>query len=112
MTDTVIGFLSNTDPNITGEALRNVFWPKMRKTDIGGYNNFNYDSIVYDIQVIPETNEDSELNLAKVKVDGVEVSVCWYWDGDGYIEFTWEYAGRNYKLINDDCKKTYNWYWY
>lgn len=44
-------------------------------------------------------------------LDGLRIDVCWFWDGDGVLEFTVynSHARAIRKVVNGDCKKDHYW---
>lgn len=101
--------------SIDGEKLREAFWPSKRSNDLGCYNNFEYNTKVYDIfrPTDPEVRKyvGDNSNWASLVVEGIVIHLQWDWDGDGNITFTWTdpKTGKYKVLNNDDCKKPYNW---
>lgn len=99
---------SSNNPDVIGEALRNLIWPPIRKGDLGCYNNFVYSDKVYNQYEVTHADGISH-KFGMIKVDTVEVKFEWYWDGDGYIQFRWTPDEVEYVLENEDCKKTDIW---
>jgi len=104
------------NPNMVGEFLRNAFFKeeyetflgkKYRKT--GCYSVFELADDVVELPGEPidkEYPEDGNYHVSKKMINGQEVIMKYYWDGDGVLEFHFSDGSI---LGNDDCKKDYNW---
>lgn len=95
-------------PNELGEALRNEFFNQ----DSGGfgcYSTFEVRPGVLFSGIYP-TFMDREISVETrvytKKVSGIEVTMQFWWDGDGTLEF--HFPDGSY-LYNGDCKKDYVW---
>jgi hypothetical protein len=99
--------LSEIETCALGEALRNSFFDQSK--GYGCYSTFELRSDVYGNR--DEIREDNECWKTASKIfNEYIIKMCYHWGGDGKLEFqfwkNWEFL---FKLINDDCKKDYNW---
>jgi hypothetical protein len=104
------------NPNIIGELLRDTFFKEEYETcgnqkyrKVGCYSIFELAEDVVELPEEPideEYPEDGNYRVAKKIVDGQEIIMKYYWDGDGQLEFHFPDGSI---LANDDCKKDYTW---
>lgn len=102
-------------PQVLGELLRNEFFKQDDPSDLGCVTTFDVREDVWrDPDELVEDYDEDELHKVYWKcftkdVDHIgKVSMRYYWDGDGVIEF---YLSDHSVLIeNNDCKKTYCWF--
>jgi hypothetical protein len=106
----------NLDPkknsNLVGEALRDAFFNQEK--GFGCYSTFE---LLPDVEKLPnepvlDNEDEDELDIfefeyvvAKKIIEGQEVIMKYYWEGDGTLEFHFN-GGM---LYNTDCKKDYTW---
>lgn len=103
--------LSN-DPDAVGEFLRDQFfvqWENGKRKGTGCYSTFELQP---DVTVLPKEPVDDDpdmyYDVALKNVQGEQIKMRYYWDGDGLLQFIFE---DGVVLENDDCKKDYGWEW-
>ena len=91
-------------PNVVGEMLRNIFFNE----DDGNTGCYSTFQLRTEITPLPQEVIDDEIfTVASYKNDNnQEVIMKYHWDGDGMLLFKFEDGSV---LVNDDCKKDYNW---
>lgn len=129
--------IRNGDVAAVGELLRSVTFVG---EGLGCYSNFDVrDDAVewpeerrrtfYDVAhnsagfVDPDEPEWDEARQAELelevkggqsysfKIDGFDIDVTWYWDGDGVLAYAiWEGPELVRTLLNSDCKKSNYWF--
>jgi hypothetical protein len=107
-----------TNPDLLGETLRDEFFKQeLKHTRYGDYRQLGcYDTFELKDDVTPlpdelldeEYPEDGSYHVFKKMVDGQEIIMKYFWDGDGELEFFF----KGGMISNDDCKKTYGWTFY
>ena len=107
-----------TNPDILGETLRDEFFKQeLKHTRHGDYRQLGcYDTFELKDDVTPlpdelldeEYPEDGIYHVFKKTIDGQEIIMKYFWDGDGELEFFF----KGGMISNDDCKKTYGWTFY
>ena len=104
--------VATQNPNALGELLRNEFF-NQDNGDLGCYSTFDLREDVTGIEereITEEAGAEWEFKeiwtIAHKIIDGKIVTMRYYWDGDGYLDFTFP---GGFVLLNRDCKKTYNW---
>ena len=89
------------------EEYETVYGKQYRKT--GCYSTFELAEgaiSLPDEPIDPEYPEDGNYTVASKTINGENVIMKYYWDGDGQLEFHFEDGSV---LVNDDCKKDYVW---
>lgn len=128
-------FFGRIDPDALGEFLRATTFVG---DGFGCYENFDVrpDAVEWtetareDFWIASPTSEQETLQiamenaqmgkgytftLAKGKGFNIEIDVCWYWDGDGCLDFViYEIDETGEEMMvrrieNTDCKKSYGW---
>ncbi len=133
----IIDLLTEDDPNLFGEALRNLCFVGNGQQK-GCYETFDVNKTFYQVtkgEILEEAKkylfEDAQPyiyhckveekdcylnyesygeieNKGKMKIcDPYEIVVGWSWDGDGCLYFRF----NDRKVLNTDCKKDYTWEW-
>jgi len=103
-------------PNEVGELLRREFFKEEYETfggekyrKLGCYSTFELAEGVVDLGTAPLDNDwgaNIKVHSAKKIIDGQEIRMEYWWDGDGDLSF---YFPDGSMLSNTDCKKTNNW---
>lgn len=114
-------------PNLLGELLRHLCF--IPKNETGCYSTFLLEDGFKKISTSSEEGKkiceilfnskgkaiyeeeyslDDEINEFKPRIfKKDDVTVAWYWDGDGTLYFKVD----DKEIINFDCKKNYEWEW-
>lgn len=103
------------NPNVFGEAVRDLAFVKENEDDLGCYSTFKLEEGF--IKVNPQSAEGKRILAAfgicfepDEKPDmwtNGPLTVAWFWDGDGIL-----IVGDGEKMaINSDCKKDHGWEW-
>lgn len=90
------------NPDTLGELLRSYAFVG---EGLGCYQNFDLrDSFLFITKYhLDDGYTKVRVTESKCKYTGLEV--YYYWDGDGYLQFTYE----GVTVYNSDCKCTYGW---
>jgi hypothetical protein len=118
------------NPNSLGESLR-YFTFKCAGDEYGCYSSFmvadvfepiKEDAVIKKYSKILGATEEDALSLYKYEIKEsdipkefksfckpVKIIVAWYWDGDGVLYFEITENNITRKVINTDCKKSYEW---
>lgn len=91
---------SNIGINALGEFLRELFFDQSK--GLGCYQSFDVNNDVEELE--NETDNENGIVWKCYKFAGVIMK--YYWDGDGFLKFE---LPNQKSLVNDDCKKDYNW---
>jgi len=93
------------NPDLAGELLRNAFFDQSEGR--GCYVSFKLRDNVKELpsKIIDGIN----FHYACAEFDGKEITMEYWWDGDGSLSFIFE---DGCAIQNNDCKKTYNWKFY
>ena len=104
------------NPNEVGELLRREFFKEEYETfqgqkyrRLGCYSTFELAEGVESLPDRPLDNDwgaDIKVHSARKVIEGQEIVMEYYWDGDGDLTFYFEDGSA---VTNDDCKKTNNW---
>lgn len=103
------------NPNVFGEALRDLAFVKENEDDFGCYSTFKLEDGF--IKINPDSDEGKKLiscfgicfepgEVPDMWTNG-PLKVAWFWDGDGILVV----SDGNKTAINTDCKKDHGWSW-
>jgi len=99
--------------NAVGELFRDAFF-NQKEGHFGCYSTVELNPDVVKLPDEKGLDEDEDITYTCAEWNGVKAR--WYWDGDGYLEFTWgndddtwEDGKDLYGIWNDDCKKSHGW---
>lgn len=109
---------AKNNPDMLGELLRQEFFKEeyevslgIRYRKLGCYSTFEIAEGVVQSEDEPldeEFPEEGHYHVFEKFIDGQLVTMKYYWDGDGELDFYFDDG----MLCNDDCKKTYGWKFY
>ena len=131
----IIDLLTEADPNLFGEALRNLCFVGNGQQK-GCYETFEVNKTFYQVtrgEILKEAKkylfqdvqsyiyhykieekdcwmayDDPEDSPKRMKwCEPHEIVMGWTWDGDGCLYFRF----NDRKVVNTDCKKDYTWEW-
>lgn len=105
---------SPDNPSAMGEALREEFFDQdIENGVVGCYSTFDLRNDVRELPPLPVDDGEYEWDVSWTRADkdinGSNVTMQYYWDGDGILQFILPGGGI---LENTDCKKLGRWEYY
>ena len=105
------------DPNIFGEILRSYCFVENVNGEhfVGCYSTFDLKPSFKPVdkkdvlweEFFDYIGRDSDPKTVQVYTDGKEITLGWYWEGDGTLVI----KEKDRVAINTDCKCDYTWAW-